>query len=141
MFISEDIEDEVVGQDDGIFVAEVFESIVLKIKHKIDNHTTKDITLVVIYCQPNNSYLSTFINELEKTLKKYARHRGEMIVVGDTNLNLLTYDKYEMTAKFLDTMQEHNLITRITRPTRIKHQSATLIDIIFSRDNEQTLIS
>ena len=53
VFISEDIEDEVVGQDDGIFVEEVFESIVLKIKHKIDNHTTKDITLIYLLLSMN----------------------------------------------------------------------------------------
>ena len=53
VFISEDIEDEVVGQDDEIFVEEVFESIVLKIKHKIDNHTTKDITLIYLLLSMN----------------------------------------------------------------------------------------
>jgi hypothetical protein len=67
--------------------------------------------------------------------------RGVMIVVGDTNLNILKYDRHKMTSRFLDTMQDHNRITRITKPTRIKHQSATLIDIIFTKDNEQTLVS
>jgi hypothetical protein len=58
------------------------------------------------------------------------------VLVGDTNLNFLNYEKHEPTAKYLDIMLQNNLITRITKPTRIKHKSATLIDIILTKDNE-----
>ena len=144
IFVSEDIEDEVeLASEGGTFMDEVFESIFLEVKPKVENlgNISKEMTLGVIYRQPNNANISVFMKELGKNLKKYDKKKRELIVVGDTNLNLLNYDKHDMTAKYIDTMQEHNMITRITKPTRIKHQSATLIDVIFTKDNETTLKS
>ena len=52
------------------------------------------------------------------------------------NLDLLKYDSHIATGNYLDLMSQHKLIPRIVRPTRIKKQSATLIDHIFTKDNE-----
>ena len=38
-----------------------------------------------------------------------------------------------MTSEYLDIMTSHSLLPAITRPTRIKHTSATLIDHIFTK--------
>ena len=51
------------------------------------------------------------------------------------NLDLLKYDYHPATGNYLDIMTQHKFLPMITRPTRIKHQSATLIDHLFMKDN------
>ena len=46
---------------------------------------------------------------------------------------------YSPTASYLDSLTECRFLPRIVRPTRIKKQSATLIDHIFTKDSGSTL--
>ena len=55
------------------------------------------------------------------------------------NLDLLKYESHNATGNYLDLMCQHKLIPRIVRPTRIKKQSATLIDHIFTKDNNTSI--
>ena len=66
---------------------------------------------------------------------------NEVIIAGDFNLDLLKYETHPPTASYLDTLTERRFLPRIVRPTRIKKQSATLIDHIFTKDNSSTLTS
>ena len=54
-----------------------------------------------------------------------------MIVGTDHNMNLLNSTKHKPTNKFLDSLLGHNMLSLITRPTRITQNSVTLIDNIF----------
>ena len=137
-FISNDIVDQV-ERCPGESQEEVFESLFLRIKGMITRDAkrySKDVVLGILYRQPNNANHNAFLSELEKRIKTYDKPNTELVLVGDTNLNLLNYTKHEPTAKYLDIMLQNNLITRITKPTRIKHKSATLIDVILTKDNE-----
>ena len=67
--------------------------------------------------------------------------KNEIVIAGDMNLDLLKYASHLPTANYLDLAIEHKLVPRIVRPTRIKKQSATLIDHIFTRDSEINLAS
>ena len=51
--------------------------------------------------------------------------------MGDYNINLWNYGKHVETNEFVDMLHSHSFIPLIDRPTRIKKQSATLIDNIF----------
>ena len=66
---------------------------------------------------------------------------NKLLIAGDMNLDLLKYEIHLPTSKYIDIMTNHCTLPRITRPTRIKNQSATLIDHIFTWDNPTTLIS
>ena len=57
------------------------------------------------------------------------------------NLDLLKHEHHLPTASYLDIMITHQLLPRIIRPTRIKNKSATLIDHLFTRDNEKFSLS
>ena len=49
----------------------------------------------------------------------------------DHNLDLLKYSKHRPTRDFIQLNENFDLVRCITRPTRITHSSATLIDNIF----------
>ena len=70
---------------------------------------------------------------LESWFQTYEKSSNELLLTGDLNLDLLKYQTHQMTAAYLDLMTYHNLLPAITRPTRIKHSSATLIDHIFTK--------
>ena len=55
----------------------------------------------------------------------------EVIIGMDHNLDLLKSSTHKHTWQFIDEMTDKNLLPMITRPTRITHLSATLIDNIF----------
>ena len=52
--------------------------------------------------------------------------------MGDCNINLLNYGKHIDITEFVDILHGHSFISLIDRPTRVKQQSATLIDNIFT---------
>jgi hypothetical protein len=51
-------------------------------------------------------------------------------------LNLLNYDSHQRTGEFLDIMYSNMFFPLITRPTRITSNSATLIDNIFTNNQD-----
>ena len=68
------------------------------------------------------------MNELLNALKK---ENIFCYLMGDYNINLLNYGKHVETNEFVDMLHSHSFISLINCPTRIKKQSATLIDNIF----------
>ena len=126
------------------FCDEKFENIVVRIPGCINsnwNGTSKDLLVVAIYRQPNSENLETFLGCFEKLLNTIDKSKNEIVIAGDMNLDLLKYESHLPTSKYLDTMTNHRILPRIVRPTRIKKQSATLIDHILTRDNANTLVS
>ena len=126
------------------FTEEQFENIVIRIPDTIsssDHGRMKDLLIVAIYRQPNCTNLDHFENCMERLLNIVDKAKNELIIAGDMNLDLLKYDQHLPTSKYLDLMVNHQLLPRIVRPTRIKNQSATLIDHIFTRNNPITLVS
>ena len=58
-----------------------------------------------------------------------------MQVLSDFNVNILNFAEHELTNTYLESMFSHGLLPVITRPTRIHHTSATLIDHIFESNH------
>ena len=61
------------------------------------------------------------------------------VVIGlDHNLDLLKSSTHSQTQQFLETTLEYNLIPTITKPTRVTHNSTTLIDnILLKTENHE----
>ena len=60
--------------------------------------------------------------------------------MGDSNINLLSYEPKQETADFLNNMHANSLVPYITLPTCITPRSKTLIDnIFFSEINEAAI--
>ena len=119
------------------FTEEHFENIVMQIPGAISktlNGQKKDLIIAAIYRQPNGSNFDEFNRELEKLLRLIDKGNNEIILAGDMNLDLLKYENHLPTANYLDLIISHKLLPRIVRPTRIKKQSATLIDHILTKE-------
>ena len=65
----------------------------------------------------------------------------KLILLGDFNIDLLKYSIHQETTDFLDEMIIRNLIPHITSPTRVTHNTATLIDHIFSNIPTENVVS
>ena len=97
------------------------------------NLAKKNLIVLTLYRQPGQENLCKFLEILEKWLEKYDKRSNEIIITGDLNLDLLKYETHSYTSEYLDLLISHELLPVITKPTRIKHTSATLIDHIFCK--------
>ena len=132
------IADELIGKAEVImenyyFEEEVFESILVRIPSFPFKSTKKDLLVLTVYRQPGQENLGKFLEILEKWLNQYDRKQNEILLTGDFNLDLLKHETHAQTSQYLDIMISHGLLPMITKPTRIQHQSATLIDHIFTK--------
>ena len=57
--------------------------------------------------------------------------RHSVLIGADHNLDFLKHMQHTATELFINKLLDFNMIPCITRPTRITHSSATLIDNIF----------
>ena len=80
---------------------------------------------------PPNTDVKIGTNEII-TLSKFQLTKGPNIAIcGDHNIDLLKAATHSHTQGFLEQCMERNVIPTITKPTRITHSSASLIDNIF----------
>ena len=126
------------------YAEECFENIVVRIPKcitKNNSQSKKDLVVAAIYRQPNSANIEKFLEYTESLMKTIDKPSNELVIAGDMNLDLLKYGSHLPTSRYLDIMSNHGVLPRITRPTRIKNQSATLIDHIFTQNNPSTIIS
>ena len=101
----------------------------------------KTVIIGGIYRHPGGN-ISHYNTTLEKTLPKIKKD-DISIIGGDININLIS--KESKHDDYITTMNSHNYLPYITRPTRITSHSATLIDHLFmrvsSKDIEKTILS
>ena len=82
------------------------------------------------YRAPNTD-VKIFQTEYESLLDRLKPCKSKIIMGMDHNLDLLKYSKHRPTREFIHMNENFDLVPCITRPTRITHSSATLIDNIF----------
>ena len=124
----------------GIFVLNTLKHKVRKDLHVeskcMENITTeimcnrKNIVVGSIYRPPNTNH-SEFMDHYTELIRKIKNENKEIILGMDHNLDFLKSEIHKPTAMFIARNLEHDLISCITRPTRITKTSATLIDNIF----------
>jgi len=73
--------------------------------------------------------LSTTFLELIEIINTEKKHG---LVMGDLNINLLKYNSHNPTNEFINSTLSHGFVPMITKPTRLTHTSATLIDHIYT---------
>ena len=92
----------------------------------------KRIILGSLYKSPNTSDDKLKLHLVETCNKiKQERHKKELVIGMDHNMDLLKSYEHRRTQQFLDILINNDLIPTITRPTRITKTSATLIDNVF----------
>ena len=65
-------------------------------------------------------------------MDKLSKEITTVFLLGDANIDLLNYDQHSLTNEFLDSLSSHMLLPHIEQPTRIRNNSKTLIDNIYS---------
>ena len=110
---------------------ETYESCFTEIKTK-----NREFLVGSIY-RPPNTDPNGFSDWLKETIS-YLKNNNEVIIGLDHNMDLLKTDKHKPTQHFIDTLLDMNLMPTISRPTRLTHTSATLIDniIVDQKENE-----
>ena len=95
-----------------------------------------NVILVSAYRPPNTTETS-FLEDLKKLLDKIKKESKNIIIGIDQNMDLLKIDTHKHTQELLELTLEYDMLPSITKPTRISHTSATLIDNIYISQNLQ----
>ena len=111
--------------DISIFKEGEFESCFIEIPTKC-----KNIIIGEIYRIPGTREAS-FITDYESIVQKIKDEKKDLIIGADQNLDLLKIHTHAQTSKFLDLNLSYNILPTITKPTRVTHNTATLIDNIY----------
>ena len=116
------------GPDLKIFIEGHIESLFVEI-----NMGGKHIILGELYRIPGTD-LDIFFHNYSQLMGKVASE-GKMFILGtDQNIDYLKINDHTSTSKFFDINLDAGLTPMITRPTRISHTGATLIDNIYTND-------
>ena len=99
-----------------------------------------DIVIGVLYRSPSHNTITAFNEFLLDACSTIRQENRKLILTGDFNINLLLSNASTEIGNFLDSLMSYNLIPKITVPTRITSNSATLIDHIYTNiDKDQCL--
>ena len=104
---------------------DILECICIEIKSK-----TKSVIVISMYRAPNTSLVET-LEELKKVFQVLKKENRPVAMCTDRNLDLLKSELHLKTQEFLEILTDSGFISTITKPSRITHSSATLIDNIF----------
>ena len=96
---------------------------------------TKPLLVITVYQVPNQS-LPDSTSDFTKLFKLTNNPKYDTIVCSDHNLDLLKTNSHQRTQDFLESITSNNFYPTITKPTRLTHTSASLIDNIFVNKRE-----
>ena len=99
----------------------------------------KNIICGIIHRQHNSP--ERFLDYFEQTLEKFISTGKNVCVTGDFNLCLLKSEVSEFSHNFLLSLQSCYLIPTIDKPSRVRGNSASLIDNIFVNNPECVSVS
>ena len=134
LFIDKKYKDYEILEEYSVFTPHVYESIWVKIKMK----NGRDKIIGNVY-RPNTAPLASLDksiqihNEiLDKILSNKLHAKCEIQILSDFNVNMLNYETHGQTNEYINCLISKSFLPVITLPTRIKNQSATLIDHIWT---------
>ena len=114
--------------DLSTFEEGVMESVFIELTLGVEN-----LVLGEIY-RPPNSNESFFIEQYENIVKTTLAEKKALLIGSDQNLNLLKAENHKHTQDFLDINYSNGILPVILKPTRITHETATLIDNFYTSD-------
>ena len=120
----------ILREDLSIFLPHVFESLFVEIS--INKQKSMIVGIIYRPNSPPRANLDTFIDTITKINYKITRENKQAIIMGDFNIDLLKYGTHQKTSMFVDGMFSQGFVPHISKPTRITHTSATIIDHIYS---------
>ena len=85
---------------------------------------------------PPRADLDIFTDTVIKIMEIINSEQKVAFLLGDFNIDLLKYQTHQKTNDYINNVFSESFLPLITKPTRVTHESATLIDHIYS--NEKT---
>ena len=104
------------------------ESLFIEIDNKSINK--KNNAIVGVLYRPSDTDIKKFNDHLAHILTQIKGKSKSVYLLGDYNINLLSYETHTETHEFMDMLCSFSFVPNITKPTRITTHSATLIDNI-----------
>ena len=83
-----------------------------------------------MYRHPGQN-LDKFTNVLENTMIQIRQLHKPCLIAGDFNIDLLKYNKHQITNNYIENLLLYNFLPKVVMPTRISETSATVIDHIY----------
>ena len=119
------------------FQGKTIQSISLQLPHMESlflEVTGKVKYLVGVIYRPPNADIQDFMMSLEDVLDVITRTYGNTTcyIIGDFNINLLNNDN--RVQNFTNLLYLHSYLPVITKPTRVTHHSATLLDHLWTNN-------
>ena len=119
-------------RDDLCIASASFEHCIIEIKCR-----KRNVILVSLYRPPNTS-VKAFLSDYTKLVQNLNSVKNCDVIIGiDHNLDFLKSSWHMDTQNFIELNLESNLLSCITRPTRITKSTATLIDNVLISKNLQ----
>jgi len=108
---------------------------------KKGKYLNKSIDLANIYCPPKDliENYTEFIQEFDIMLKTLEASKNEAIIAGDFNIDLLKLNDKQIFSEYFDMLTSNSFYPKITLPTRLSNNHATLIDNFMCKLTEATL--
>ena len=107
---------------------------------EINNTKAKNILCCCAYRHPSFNPVR-FKEHFESILSQLSRENKNIFIMGDFNINLLTFESHPESNDFILMLNSFSLLPYILQPTRITERSATLIDNIFANTYSMNAIS
>ena len=101
---------------------------------------SKDLILGVIYRHPNQSYKS-FTDHLCKTLHALNEKKLNYVIVGDVNIDSSKYNVAYNITDYINTLNSFECNQFIDKPTRVKSNSSTCIDHVYSNLCTESIVN
>ena len=95
---------------------------------EILNKKQKNMIIGCVYNHPKHRVSDFTNNYITPLLDKLSNENRDIMIMGDFNINLITYNGDKNTGIFLNTMFSQSFLPYITTPTRITRNTKTLID-------------
>ncbi len=94
-----------------------------------------------IYRPPRdvNENYKNFIDEFKHVISNLGNNSTDVIITGDTNIDLLKISEREVFCDFFDSVTSHSFYPSITLPTRFSNTRGTLIDNVCCKLSNTTL--
>ena len=120
-----------------LIFCDIMEFLYVEIPGSEFNSEKKNIILGIIY-QPPGTGLHQLCDPFASILDIVKKENKFCYLLGDYNINLLSFGTHGPTSEFADLLYANSFIPLINRPTRVIQFSATLIDDILTNNFQRT---
>ena len=105
-----------------------YETVWIEIKNKKSKNTVIGCT----YRRPHYQNIEKFTDHIRKCVLKLNKEKKDVYLTGDFNIDLLQYDSNKNYQNFYNMMTSNGFLPLILQPTRIRNESLTIIDNIYT---------